>query len=252
MSAADNFKSASFNGITFPYVDYAVKGSIRHHTHEYPHEPGGVDEPLGRRLYEFSFTCEFDESMHGIFPGLYPNTLTTLFALFEAETVGDLVIPSVGTFSARCTDWDTRKVAKIRSGEKVNFRFLEVIDIIIIDPTESVVQSLPNEAASILTATQALQTAPLGSLPSNAIPTSTDIANAERLVTLVNGLVSAKSANDFAALGASQGVMSFAQKIDAAPYLRYARTFAIVDSLRRVFSGRTTPARICCRRAARS
>jgi hypothetical protein len=234
VAAADNFPSASFAGIKFPYVDRTVRGSDRHHVHEYPHTHGGVQEPLGRRLYEFDFTCDFDESMSGVFPALYPRTVVELFAVFGEERVADLVVPGIGTFSARCINWEARKVAKIRSGEKLTFKFLEVLDVIIVDPSAVAIPSLPAEAATVYTLVRALQAAPLGALPPAARPTPIDVANAEKFQALVNAFVAADSANDFAALGAAQGVLTFGQKMDGAPYLRYARAFGIVESIHRI------------------
>lgn len=233
MAVADNFPPASFDGIRFPYVERHVKGSIRHHVHEYPHAVGGNQEPLGRRLYEFSFTSDFDEAMNGLFPALYPKTLVELFAIFGEQRAAPLEVPGVGTFTARCVDWDARKVSRIRSGEKLTFRFLEVLDVIVVDQS-AVVEAMPQEVKAFRAEVQRLRDAARGALPAQAVPTDIDLADVERLVGLVTALVSAKSSSSLSLVPASRAVMSLSTRIDARPYLRFARAHAAVESLHRI------------------
>ena len=140
---ADTFPKASFGGITFPYTDVEISGSLDHHVHKYIHRPGGEVETLGRHLYEIGFSCVFDTSSRK-WANLYPGILSALIALCETEGTYDLVIPNRGVRAMKCKaiKWDTNYTTKIRSGEKVKFRFLE-------DTTD---QFGPYQVAAIATA----------------------------------------------------------------------------------------------------
>lgn len=117
-------RRASFGGFQFPWNRIQISGSLRHHVHEYPHQPGGEIEELGRKLYEFKFSSDFHDTMFG-WPNVYPEQLGKLRRKFEEETTEDLVIPNFGTVRAKCIKWDQTLVAKARSGESVEFTFLE-------------------------------------------------------------------------------------------------------------------------------
>ncbi len=98
MAAFDALLRASFLDYPFPVQDIDVKGGLRDHVHEYPHAPGGAPEKLGRKLYEFTFTCPFLTGLRG-YPKLWPETLATLRIFFEGQNTGDLVVPTIGTIN---------------------------------------------------------------------------------------------------------------------------------------------------------
>lgn len=118
------FPRAAFAGIEFPFVDVSVKGSLRHFVHVYFHAPGGEIENLERNLYEIEFTCDFHDVFQK-YPNLYPRSLADLRDTFESGETQSLVIPSIGTIEAKCIDWEQRLTAKILSGERTRFKFLE-------------------------------------------------------------------------------------------------------------------------------
>lgn len=117
-------RRASFAGLEFPWNKISIKGSLRHHVHEYPHQPGGEIEGLGRKLYEFHFSCDFHDTFFG-WSNLYPVQLGKLRRVFETEVTSDLFVPNFGTIKAKAISWDQNLVARVRSGETVEFTFLE-------------------------------------------------------------------------------------------------------------------------------
>lgn len=110
--------------VEFPVKRVSVKGSLRHHVHEYPHAPGGAFENLGRKLYEVHMTCPFMETFE-LYPDLWPDGLDQLRDLFETGSVIKVTIPSIGTIDARCVNWTQTMEAKIQSGEEVELEFVE-------------------------------------------------------------------------------------------------------------------------------
>lgn len=112
--------------IEFPVRHVTVKGSMRHHVHEYPHSPGGAFEGLARRLYEIRMTCSFMETFKA-YPNLWPLNLDTLRSSFERGDIGELTIPTIGTIQAHCINWTQSMDARVQSGEEVEFEFLEDI-----------------------------------------------------------------------------------------------------------------------------
>lgn len=125
MAYFDQLGKASFDGITFPVERVSIKGGLRDHVHEYPHTAGGAPEKLGRRLYTFRLTCTFDEGMIRAYPGLYPDNLEKLFALWEQEKSSALILPTLGAVTAYCFDWSKEMVWSLRSGERVELEFRE-------------------------------------------------------------------------------------------------------------------------------
>lgn len=235
MPVADTFPPASFDGIEFSYAERSLKGSLRHYTHEYPHAEGGDDEPLGRKLYEIGFTCDFDEAFNDRFPGLYPDRLNQLRAKFEQQTVGPLEVPGIANFSARCVDWDQRLTARIRSGEKVSFKFIEVFDVQIVQENfDTAVEGLAPQMNRLKVEVERLRAAPLGALPVNAIPTDRDLADLANLDRQVNGLLSSKAATGITVVRQAQAVIDAGGRIDPRPYLRYSRAAQAVDALHNV------------------
>jgi hypothetical protein len=119
------FEKASFGGIEFPYMTLAIKRSLRHHVHEFLHRPGGEVESLGRRAYEFHFTCHFGTTDPN-WPDLYPSRLAALVTLFETEETQDLYLPNLGgKVPAKLTECPSTLNASVRSGEAVEFTFVE-------------------------------------------------------------------------------------------------------------------------------
>lgn len=228
---ADTFQRASFNGIEFPYADRTIKCSLRHYTHEYPHAAGGDDEPLGRKLYEFGFTCDFDTGFDESFPGfpaVYPGKLILLFATFGEQTVADLVVPGFATFKARCIDWDARLVSRIRSGEKVSFKFIEVLDEIIADGNFTTAPAaMPALAAKLNANVAVLANAPRGILPANAIPNLSDLNKINAIVALLASLPTDSPSISIQA----SALLAECQLYDTLPFIRYPRAYAAVDSL---------------------
>jgi prophage DNA circulation protein len=115
---------ASFQGLEFPVESVDVRGGIRTHLHEYPHWPSAALEKLGRKPYEITMVSNF-QTTFAKWPGLWPKRLADLRDLFEAEASDYLVIPSIGKMWCCCTDWDQTMTAKILSGEKATFKFIE-------------------------------------------------------------------------------------------------------------------------------
>jgi prophage DNA circulation protein len=115
---------ASFQGLEFPVESVDVRGGIRTHLHEYPHWPSAALEKLGRKPYEITMVSNFQTTFRR-WPGLWPKRLADLRDLFEAEASDYLVIPSIGKMWCCCTDWDQQMTAKVLSGEKATFKFIE-------------------------------------------------------------------------------------------------------------------------------
>ena len=122
--AFDTLQRASFQGIEFPITSMTLKGGIRDHIHEYPHAAGGAPEKLGRKLYEVSMQANFQSTFRA-YPRLWPSALSKLRKIFEQQTTGDLVIPTIGTIQAYARNWTQQMEAKIRSGETATFEFVE-------------------------------------------------------------------------------------------------------------------------------
>lgn len=121
---ARRFPRASFDGIEFPYSQVRVRGSLRHHVHQFLHTPGGEVENLKRRLYEIEFTSVFSDEYRN-YPGLWPQRLTQLRSKYDTGESRELVIPQIGGIQAKCVDWDQLLTSKMLSGESCTFKFLE-------------------------------------------------------------------------------------------------------------------------------
>lgn len=121
----DSFKKAAFGDLEFPYVSLSIKGSLRHHVHEYLHRPGAEIESLGRRAYEFRYACQFHQDMPS-WPDLYPSRLSELISLCESGQTFPLYVPNLAReVQAKGIDWPRNLTATMRSGESVDFTFLE-------------------------------------------------------------------------------------------------------------------------------
>jgi hypothetical protein len=125
----DQLGRLAFDGITIPYQRIKIRGGVRDHVHEYPKVPGGLAEPLGRKLYEISITARIDEGIAragGYYRGR--NLITNanvLMGKFEREEVGPLHLPNIGEIRAKATSWERDLDVKIRSGELFDMQFRE-------------------------------------------------------------------------------------------------------------------------------
>ena len=127
MPIFEQLKRAGFEGIEFPIESCEVNGSIRDHIHVYPHAAGGQPEKMGRNLYLIKMTSNFHATFKA-YPNLWPLGLSKLRKLFESQTTGALVIPTIGTIQAYCRNWSQVLGNKLSSGEKVTFEFVEDSD----------------------------------------------------------------------------------------------------------------------------
>lgn len=124
MPAFDTLQLASFEEIKFPIHGCEISGSIRDHIHIYPHANGGSSEKMGRNLYLIKMEANFQATFKK-YPNLWPYRLRDIRTLFENQTTGRLVIPTVGTIRAYCRNWTQKMEVKIRSGEMCSFEFVE-------------------------------------------------------------------------------------------------------------------------------
>ena len=124
MAVFDQLQKAEFAGVVFPVREVDVTGGIRYHLHEYPHSPSAKIEKLGRKPYEIRMSVPFHANLIG-YPGLWPDRLQSLRAVWESQRSEDLVIPTIGTLKCVCVEWPTKAVATIRSGESADLRFIE-------------------------------------------------------------------------------------------------------------------------------
>ncbi len=123
-TAFDKLQRFQFSGVNFPVESYEVIGSLRDKVHEYSHADGGDPEILGRKLMMVRAKALFHRTFVQ-YPGLYPGSLNLLWEKFEDKKIDNLVIPTMGTIRAYCTNWSRKFVARIRSGEAVDLEFRE-------------------------------------------------------------------------------------------------------------------------------
>lgn len=158
MPAFDRLQLASFGGADnfcqFPIEECTVTGSIRDYIHVYPHAQGGSPEKMGRNLYLIRMMANFQDTF-AKYPGLWPGLLNRIFHVFENQTTADLVIPTVGTIQAYCRNWSKTMSAKIRSGEKATFEFVEDSATNFLSPNVPLFAPIAVTAASFGSALQA-------------------------------------------------------------------------------------------------
>lgn len=124
MPVFDELQRARFGDVEFPVREISVHGGIRYKLHEYPHRPGSKIEKLGRKAYEIEVSVPFHANLIG-WPNLWPEGLSEIRTLGEAQFTRELLIPTIGTVPAVCVDWSQVMSAKIRSGEDVRLKFIE-------------------------------------------------------------------------------------------------------------------------------
>lgn len=152
---------ASFQGLEFPVQSVRVRGGVRDHIHEFPHLPAGAVEKLGRSPYKIEMTASF-QTTFAKWPGLWPDRLTDLRLLFEAEASDWLVIPSIGKMWCFCREWDLTMTAKVLSGETTTFTFVEdAQDLFSVNQIVQVkIDSLPSTVTRFSALTSALSPKP--------------------------------------------------------------------------------------------
>lgn len=133
MAAFDSLLKAQFAGLYFPVEGVAIDGVQRIHVHEYPHTDGGKLERLGRKPYNIRFMPIFDEGIvqYDAFNNgrpLYPDVLVALHQKWVQGEIGDLVIPTMGTISAFMVGFKRSMAPNLRSGERVELDFIEVMN----------------------------------------------------------------------------------------------------------------------------
>ena len=125
VSVWDTFPKATHGSIAFPIESSSIEGGLRDHVHEYPHSPGGAPEKLGRKLYTFKVTANFDTNFDN-YAGLYPQDLDTILGNWEQGTTQDLRLPQMAAaVPAYAFQWTREQTSKVRSGEKVSVMFRE-------------------------------------------------------------------------------------------------------------------------------
>jgi prophage DNA circulation protein len=115
---------ASFDDIEFPVRGHRIRGGIRDHIHEYPHADGGKPEKLGRKLYVITMNAVFYDAFKR-YGDLWPGKLADLRRRFELSTTAKLVVPTIGSISAYCRNWDQDMDYRILSGETCALEFVE-------------------------------------------------------------------------------------------------------------------------------
>lgn len=123
--AFDKVKRLSFGGIEFPFTDISIVGAMRTHLHEFIKRPGGEVETLARRAYTITVRSEFLEEF-AAYADLYPERLSALISLCEQGFAQDLFIGQMKrSLRVKATDWTRSISAAKRSGESVEFKFME-------------------------------------------------------------------------------------------------------------------------------
>ena len=126
--ALNKFERWRFEGITFAVESASVKLKMRTHQHVYPHTAGAARERMGRGLYEIHISGRFDANLESVD---YQNPLLQMGvfrSLVEDETIGDLVIPWIGTVQAQCEEFELTEKNTIRSGLAFTASFVEDMD----------------------------------------------------------------------------------------------------------------------------
>jgi len=123
----DGLKPFSFDGIEFPYKSYRIQGGIRKHEFNYPHQPGGETEKLGRKLYEIHVTSNFTAGLTKKYPNLWFD-LKNLRDRFANQDTAAINIPHIGEIQAFADQWEESVNARDRSTIEVNMTFTEDLD----------------------------------------------------------------------------------------------------------------------------
>jgi hypothetical protein len=132
MTTIDDLGPLLWGGIRIPYESIAIHGGLRDHVHEYPHQPGGAPEKLGRRLYEIKVAVPALDRANASGRagpngelGAWPLSLNRLQQWFDSQLTKDLAIPQLGTMPAYCFDWSRELRSRWLNGERCEFSFRE-------------------------------------------------------------------------------------------------------------------------------
>lgn len=120
----DGLKPMSFAGTAFPYKTYRVTGGIRKHEFNYPHNPGGVTEKLGRKLYQVHVSSNFTAGLLRVYPNLWAD-LKRLRGKFVNQDTETFNIPHIGEMQMFADDWVESVNHKDRSTIDVEMTFTE-------------------------------------------------------------------------------------------------------------------------------
>lgn len=115
---------ASFDKIEFPVSRRTAKLSTRYHIHEFPRQPGGAVEKLGRKAWDFTVEVAF-HSTFPAFPGLYPARLDALQERALRMDTAPFFLPELGTIRAFIAEMERKREGKTKSGEEVTLHFIE-------------------------------------------------------------------------------------------------------------------------------
>jgi len=114
----------TFEGWIVPATRLGISSNGRISIHEYRWIKGGNIEDHGRGLYTFRVAATFTNDTR-FKPLLFPDQLAQLRALYDARTVGSLVLPDIGRVLCRITEWDEDQDYANRNSAVANISFLE-------------------------------------------------------------------------------------------------------------------------------
>jgi hypothetical protein len=127
MATFDETQKLSFGGWRIPYSKFSIELKTQSHLHKYPHTPGAALEKMGRDLYVFQVSGEFDDCLTPeILFVNWTEVLAGLRELAEDESTEDAVIPLIGKIRAKIENLKIDVSAKRTSGpEAISFTLLE-------------------------------------------------------------------------------------------------------------------------------
>ena len=234
MSAFDRLPRTSFGAVQFPAEVIGLHLPGDHHVHKYPHTKKGVPEKLGSGLIEVTLRASFQDRFPA-YPGLYPGGMLQMLAYAISQETQTLVHRSAGSFPAFIVDWNQQLEAKLRSGEKVEIKFLEDAS-----SAFSVSAIAPSSPSTGLTPSAAQLATDLASINSQLSLTENDLSVFDALqeaVQTVQGFNDTKQlyGNRYAA-SVTQVINLCQQLHDATPSLQDVRSWPVVDDILQLWS----------------
>lgn len=126
----DTAQPARLGGVRFPWTDMTIKGTYRHHIHQYRHTNAGSIEKQGRHCWVFNFDIVIDESFASsrIAGGGYDGVLDIpqVFAYwYENGLTQKLTVPLFGDISVIITEFERRATVGVRSGDRMRLELVE-------------------------------------------------------------------------------------------------------------------------------
>src|SRR3984957_10074267 len=120
MSALDGLKKLSFSGNVFPYERLTLRSQGRQYLFEFPKQPAGAFEKLGRGIWVVGVSSYFVQGLRGYSDSLSPDTMNALASLYENQTTATFHHPTRGDWPAFISSWkqDTDP-RRMRNGERV-------------------------------------------------------------------------------------------------------------------------------------